>query len=207
MVTKPIEAKDVNPTMREHSVNGLNNFIGGWYHDNTDFCDKLIKFHQESDNVVQGRYGNNLLDLSFKDSLDCYIDPASSGIFVEYVDWLTEITKEYVKKYPKCNDYSAWAIAEGFTIKKYNKGSAFHAWHSERITAQMPKAARHLVFLTYLNDIQDAGETEFFHQGIKIKPEKGLTIIWPADWTFTHRGLPSPSEEKYIINGWYHFIK
>ena len=193
--------------MREHPINNLNNFIGGWYHDDVDFCDDVIKYHQESDAVVQGRYGNNLIDLSVKDSLDCYVDPAPSGMFIKYVDWLTRITKEYVSKYPKCNEYSEWAIAEGFTIKKYNKGSAFHAWHSERITAQMPKAARHLVFLTYLNDIQDAGETEFFHQEIKIKPEKGLTIIWPADWTFTHRGLPSPSEEKYIINGWYHFIK
>jgi hypothetical protein len=65
---------------------------------------------------------------------------------------------------------------------------------------------RHLVFMTYLNDIEDHGETEFYHQMLKIKPEKGLTLIWPADWTFTHRGNPSPSEQKYIVTGWFNYI-
>jgi len=41
---------------------------------------------------------------------------------------------------------------------------------------------------------------------LKVKPEKGLTLIWPADWTFTHRGIPSMSETKYIVTGWYNYI-
>jgi hypothetical protein len=59
--------------------------------------------------------------------------------------------------------------------------------------------------MTYLNDVTDAGETEFFYQKIKMKPEKGLTLIWPADWTFTHRGIASPTQEKTIITGWFNF--
>ena len=59
--------------------------------------------------------------------------------------------------------------------------------------------------MTYLNDVTDGGETEFFHQNLKITPEKGLTLIWGADWTFTHRGIPSPSQEKYIATGWFSF--
>jgi hypothetical protein len=54
--------------------------------------------------------------------------------------------------------------------------------------------------------VLDQGETEFFHQKIKFKPEKGLTLIWPADWTFTHRGIASLSEEKYIATGWLSFV-
>ena len=52
----------------------------------------------------------------------------------------------------------------------------------------------------------DAGETEFFHQKIKVKPQKGLTIIWPAEWTHTHRGIVSPTQTKYIMTGWYNFV-
>ena len=37
-------------------------------------------------------------------------------------------------------------------------------------------------------------------------PRKGLTLIWPADWTHLHRGVVSPSEEKYIITGWFDFL-
>jgi hypothetical protein len=61
--------------------------------------------------------------------------------------------------------------------------------------------------MTYLNDVNDQGETEFYHQNIKIKPEKGLTLIWPADWTHTHRGITSPSENKFIVTGWYNFYQ
>ena len=66
--------------------------------------------------------------------------------------------------------------------------------------------SRHLVFMTYLNDVKDDGQTEFYYQRLKIKPEKGLTLIWPADWTFTHRGIASNSEDKYIVTGWLNLV-
>ena len=64
-------------------------------------------------------------------------------------------------------------------------------------------ATRHLVFMTYLNTVNDGGETEWFHQQIKIQPRKGLTVMWPVDWTHVHRGVPSKTETKYITTGWY----
>jgi len=59
--------------------------------------------------------------------------------------------------------------------------------------------------MTYLNDVDDAGQTEFFYQQVKIKPIKGLTLFWPADWTHTHRGVTSLTQTKYITTGWYSF--
>ena len=50
-----------------------------------------------------------------------------------------------------------------------------------------------------------AGGTEFCHQNLIVQPKKGLTLIWPADWTFTHRGVPSPTQEKIITTGWFNF--
>jgi hypothetical protein len=41
--------------------------------------------------------------------------------------------------------------------------------------------------MTYLNDVDDGGGTEFFHQRLVVQPRKGLTLVWPADWTFMHR--------------------
>ena len=60
--------------------------------------------------------------------------------------------------------------------------------------------------MTYLNDVTDGGETEFYHQQLKIKAERGKTLIWPVDWTYTHRGVVSNTQEKYIITGWYDFL-
>jgi hypothetical protein len=61
--------------------------------------------------------------------------------------------------------------------------------------------------MTYLNDVTDDGETEFYYQQVKFQPKKGLTVIWPADWTHTHRGIASMTQDKYIVTGWYNFTK
>ena len=70
----------------------------------------------------------------------------------------------------------------------------------------LPSAIRHLAFMTYLNDVQDEGGTEFYYQRLKSPARKGLTLIWPVDWTHLHRGVVSPTEEKYIITGWFSFL-
>ena len=59
--------------------------------------------------------------------------------------------------------------------------------------------------MTYLNDVPDGG-TEFFYQKVISPAKKGLTVIWPAEFTHLHRGQVS-KREKYIITGWYNFIR
>ena len=59
-------------------------------------------------------------------------------------------------------------------------------------------------FIKKRNEINE--KLEFCRKNIKIKPEKGLTLIWPADWTHTHRGIASPTQEKFIITGWFNYV-
>ena len=66
----------------------------------------------------------------------------------------------------------------------------------------------HRVFawMTYLNDIKSYnGHTYFPHYDLKIRPEKGKTLIWPAEWTHAHTGEILKDETKYIITGWMCF--
>ena len=44
-----------------------------------------------------------------------------------------------------------------------------------------------------------------FNLVLKIKPQKGKTLIWPAEWTHAHSGEVLNSGVKYIITGWMHF--
>ena len=64
---------------------------------------------------------------------------------------------------------------------------------------------RVLAWITYLNDVEKDGETEFLYYNTKIKPEKGKTVIWPSEWTHAHRGIPANNCLKYVITGWFHF--
>ena len=41
--------------------------------------------------------------------------------------------------------------------------------------------------MTYLNDVTDAGETEWYYQKKKIQP-KVCQLSEPPDFTHTHRG-------------------
>ena len=59
--------------------------------------------------------------------------------------------------------------------------------------------------MTYLNNVDDGGNTHFTHYDLKIKPEVGKTLIWPAEWTHAHCGEILNSGVKYIITGWMHF--
>ena len=56
----------------------------------------------------------------------------------------------------------------------------YHSFHAE--VASMESSNRYLVWLCYLNDVEEGGETEFLYQGLKIKPETGKMLIWPAQW-------------------------
>jgi hypothetical protein len=189
--------------MKPHAVNLSNNFISGWYIDSS-IHDELIEYFKNSDLQHAGTAGN-IVDKSIKDSMDCkLLDKNLSDKY--FFQNLKLCIDEYTKIYPYCNNYRSWGIVEHMNIQQYMPTGGYFQWHTERTGSETLISSRHLVFMTYLNDVNNAGETEFFHQKLKIKPEKGLTIIWPADWTFTHRGIPSPTQEKYIITGWLNYV-
>lgn len=189
--------------MKAHAANRFENFIAAWTPDNTDICDKLIAYHQSTPDKGPGTRGG-VLDLSMKNSIDCNI--RDTVLQQEYHLYLEQVTNKYCELYPACTRFSPWAVVEPINIQYYEPGGGYYAWHTERTDSAMPGAARTLVFMTYLNTVTDGGETEWFHQKLKIRPERGLTVIWPADWCFAHRGITSTTQEKYIVTGWFSYL-
>ena len=119
---------------------------------------------------------------------------------------LQTVLDQYINQYPYCNSYSPFTVSENVKIQYYKPGEGYVLYHTERGSADPINSKRHLVFMTYLNTVTDGGGTEFFHQNMITSAEQGKTLIWPADWTHTHRGVVSPTQEKYIITGWYSFV-
>jgi len=192
--------------MIEHEVNNLNLFIMGWYGD-PSIADDLIEKYDQSEKVAAYMFdpdGNKVIDKNIKDSADVYLGPDYLDNTV-YGNHLRSCVDLYYEKFSSSKISIIYPI-EGFNIQKYPIGGGFKLWHSERMQMKFPEIARHFVFMTYLNDVPDGG-TEFLHQTIKIKAEKGLTLIWPADWTYTHRGEISYTTEKIIATGWLHLME
>jgi len=192
--------------MKEHVVTSMNNFIGGWTPDDTTLCDKLIDYFK-SNKSYEGniwREGQNQLNKKHK---DCLTVDLIGNFKRQYIEYLYQSTQKYIDKYKNCDLLvDRWGVTEGIGLQYYKPTAGFHGWHCERSSKYQPVGSRHLVFMTYLNDVTDGGETEFYYQDIKVKPEKGLTLIWPSDWTHTHRGITSLTQEKYIVTGWYNII-
>jgi len=175
----------------------------------SEYCQNAIdKFEKDSrkcDGVVAGP-NENIVDKSIKSSMDLSISPLSEwkeedNVFyqslqssvAEYIDYCKEFN-EFL--YP----YYAEQIKDiGYQIQRTQPGE-FYRWHHDFLGDDV-NGPRVLTFIWYLNDITDEGYTEFI-DGTRVQPETGKLLIFPATWTYTHRGVSPKTETKYICTGW-----
>ena len=88
-------------------------------------------------------------------------------------------------------------------IQKTPAGGGYHVWHDENSSGKYEHSSRVLVWMLYLNDDYEGGETEFLYYKTRIKGEKGKLLIWPAGITHAHRGGLVLDGTKYVATGWF----
>jgi len=185
-------------------------FLGTFMIEDPSVCDNLVATFEADTGAhrtgVVGRNNGQIVDKSCKDSTEIKFFPDDPRpAWQRYVAALKKVTCRYVEQYPYAGGVGDWGLSTPTNFQYYPPGGGYKVYHTERVNRQEPGASRHLVFMTYLNDVTDDGGTQFLHQNITVQPRKGLTVVWPADWTFFHRGIPSPTQEKRIITGWFNF--
>jgi hypothetical protein len=189
----------------------IDNFIGIYKNAfSKDFCNRCIDYFNQGQlcGITENRLQNTG---SNKTQIDDDALFAHSEMNFNYANTLIEdfnaifwnfYNKDYAPNFSVLiesgthNNYS-------FKIQKTKVGGGYHTWHYE--SNNRKSCHRLLVWMVYLNDVDDGGETEFLYQHKRIKPEAGTLVIWPAAFTHTHRGNPPLSNEKYIITGWIEF--
>ena len=179
----------------------------GHIHDSV--CDEIIEFYNRAD-YLPHRPGmtSSGVDVNNKHSVDLMVMP----LFIHdrrtenYFKGLNHMLASYMGCW-KGSAISSCNIELDpiCNIQSYPAGGAYFSQHCERQGSHVGSVNRVLAWMTYLNDVEEGGETSFVIQNIKIKPKKGLTLIWPSDWTHTHKGLPAPNQTKQIITGWFNF--
>jgi hypothetical protein len=179
-------------------------------------CEKIIKAYHELDNKNEttpglvggvGHQGN--INKAAKNSRDVEI-----GAYYPYRTLLYEINKHlqicynvYMDKYWQVGQYLDKHAVTAWQIQRYSTRDqgGYHAFHIENNGVHNMR--RVMAYIVYLNDIKEGGETEFLHQNIRVKPETGKVIIFPAYFTHVHRGNPVlSSEDKYILTGWLEYV-
>ena len=194
--------------MKEHKF-PYESFIGGWYMPPI-LCNNIIDYFNEKkrNNVTYpgevNNYGKVEVAKEIKESEDLEIHPNNGETpFKEYRDYLQKSLNKYVQKYTMLNKVSHFNLNVGYNIQYYKKGGGYKDYHCER-GGYKSTIKRIVVFMTYLNDVDDGG-TEFYYQKIISPAKKGLTVLFPSDWTHTHRSQVSHTKEKYIATGWFDF--
>lgn len=183
-------------------------FIGSWLVEPPSLCDDLIAFFEAHQaNQTRGQTAGGLHP-EMKNSVDLAIRPRELQLpdhkpVRDYIDALFACYRDYLEQWPFLDSILQRVDIGSFNIQRYEPGGHFLKVHSERTT--ISTSHRVFAWMTYLNDVDAGGETHFVHQNLDVKPEKGKTLIWPAEWTHAHRGNLLDSGTKYIITGWMHF--
>lgn len=173
-------------------------------------CKAFIETFEASDEkrpgVLYGPDGSSSTDS--KKSTDITFDPR----YLQHSTWgplLTEVVgviekgqRDYIDRHSLAmSKIDPFQISPLFNMQKYEPGEGFYGWHCER--ASNKYGSRVLVWILYLNTVTDRGETEFHYQHHFESAVEGKLVIWPSDWMYLHRGVPSPTQTKYILTGWF----
>lgn len=167
-----------------------------------EFCKHCIRKFEDDPNKHQGKILSGV-DTNFKKSMDLSISGRQEWEREDkfFFKSLSDNVKKYTNQYSNEFDFfrSLGNLSDtGYNMQRTKPGD-FYNWHNDFLS--LNNKYRILTLIWYLNDINHDGETEFI-DGTKIKPEQGKLLIFPATWSYTHRGISPKFETKYICTGW-----
>jgi len=184
------------------------NFIGSWDIKNEKLCKRIINFFEENESLQLTGSVTDIPDKIGKKTTDITISPNNLKdikfkYLNEYIYQLHKCFIDYLDQWPLLKTVFDKMHVGSFKIQKYSANDHFPRIHTGR--ASLKSSHKVFAWMTYLNDVNDGGATNFSHYDIKIKPETGKTLIWPAEWTHAHSDESVKSGVKYIVKGWIHF--
>lgn len=184
------------------------NFIGCWELENKNICTDMITFFENNQDLQKTGATSAGINIKQKKTTDITINPnqltePKHKVFKDYFDFLQKCFLDYRDQWPFLKKFLNKINIGHFNVQKYLPGDHFSELHSERTS--LATLHRIFAFMTYLNDVEDGGTTDFDFFDLKVQPQKGKTLIWPAEWTHAHTGSILKTGKKYIITGWFDF--
>ncbi len=185
------------------------NFIGVYEGALSDqWCDSVIDWYNKLESQVpeiitdrkKQKHRNPLTSTNSFIFLDQHLPKLNGNELYSY--FMQVLTKDifpaYLEKY--FSTELSQAIPYSVKVQKTLPEEGYHTFHNETDCFQCGN--RLLVYMVYLNDIEEGGETEFLYQRRRIRPKKGTMVLFPPYYTHIHRGNPPLNSTKYAITGW-----
>jgi hypothetical protein len=191
--------------MPEAAIADLHSYVQYYDHAlDPDFCAQMVAAFEQSAHLHipngRGHHAGFKRSAWVEMNLTGLADPAFMGFFHAQID---KHLAEYNSKLPLTLPIPSRPTIDDLRMKRYRGGSDDNFEpHFDSIDE---KSRRYLVFLWYLNDVAEGGETEFTDLGITIQARAGRLLMFPPYWMFQHAGLPPRSNDKYIVSTYLMF--
>jgi len=169
-------------------------------------CEIIInEFESNTDKQIIGKSGNGKVKPDVKKSIEIGYNIADDSKTTKIISYsLIEYVKRYREKYPDVDRLLEWKFFEYYNIQKYKPKDGYFKPHCEVSGRNDNSLNRLLVWMYYLNDM-DNGGTKFTSYNMTVQAKRGRLVLWPAYWTHTHCGVISNIQTKYIATGWFVF--
>lgn len=166
-----------------------------------DYCNRMVERFGELENTTSGQRGEDIHGIIARKDISYYFDQDAPDLADQTHLILQNALARYSESHPAFAMMPCYA--NEVKVKKTSPKGGYHIWHPEK-SNQNGQIMRCLVWSVYLNDTPEGeGTTEFLELGVKVQPKAGRVVLFPADWTHTHRGNPMYSGTKYLATGWF----
>jgi len=147
-----------------------------------------------AETVDSGKNQKHRTNFSFclTDAAKYYDNLLAQGIHNQMYLLLLASTTPYAEKH-----HIPYLSHENYHVLKYQDGQEYKA-HADGGT----DLGRAISAILYLNDDYEGGEIEFPNFNVKIKPQRGMLILFPSTYPYVHIAHPVTQGTKYAIVTW-----
>lgn len=166
----------------------------------SDMCDKIIKAFHDTDKKqtgTVGRFGQDVVNQELKISTDWPIDHENQ-ISKDIYPYILHCIGSVSKQFPHLQTFPPFSLTQ-LVMQEKKKNIGFFGPHID-VEIGNKEHERMMAIIIYLNDVEEGGETQFYTPlEYGIKPQKGKILVFPSTWRYLHAGVPSTSNDKYIL--------
>ena len=189
---------------------GYEDFIGSYVGAcPLSFCDEIVKsfdYHQDIGSVFceDDHFANsNAGRFDWAMNLDFMAPQMEGEPVIKLNSIIHRCFREYVHVFGHLKQVPLYSSTQ--KVQRTPPGGGYHVWHDENCSYEC--SDRVLVWMIYLNDDYEGGETEFLYYKKRVKPQKGKVLIFPAGMTHCHKGgMVLNGNSKYIVTGWFYSV-
>jgi hypothetical protein len=177
------------------------NFIR--YYDNMldqDTCDSIIDYTKLLNDAERYKISSNDSRYYLRFRPHLYESNYHNKIYDAIKNSFNLYTKEFNLDYLSPEQYSEDKL--NYKMHYNPAGQGFIDWHDDHGGVSENSFRRSLVFILYLQDL-DEGELQFkYFSDVKVMPKAGRILWMPTMWPYIHKAN-LVKKDKFIITGFY----